>query len=52
MAKSIARRIDGLDWDRIGAELDADGYALTGPLLTAAECYRLRALYPEDSLFR
>ena len=52
MAKSIARRIDGLDWDRIGAELDADGYALTGPLLTAAECDRLRALYPDDALFR
>ena len=26
-----------LDWPRIGAELDAQGWALTGPLLTPGE---------------
>ena len=33
--------IAGLDWARIGAELDAFGCATTGPLLDAAACARL-----------
>src|SRR5512146_799697 len=48
----VERRVDGLDWARIGAELDEFGAARTGPLLTPDECADLAAAYAEDSLFR
>jgi len=41
-----------LEWDRIAEELNANGIALTGPLLTEQQCRELRASYPEDRLFR
>jgi len=41
-----------LDWTRIAAELDAQGWALTGPILTPADCAALAALYPGDAGFR
>ncbi len=41
-----------LDWPRIGRELDARGWALTGPVLSASECDRLAASYADDALFR
>jgi uncharacterized protein len=49
---SPAERVGSLAWDRIGEELDAYGCALTGPVLTAAECAGLAALYPRDEQFR
>ncbi len=56
MAKSpspgIAARIDALDWGAIGEALDGFGCATTGPLLTAAECGALIALYDRDGVFR
>jgi hypothetical protein len=48
----MTARIDALDWAAIEAELDAHGAATTGPLLTAAECAALTALYPEERPFR
>ena len=48
----LAQRVAGLDWPRIEADLDAQGYATTGPLLTADECRALAGLYPEDGPFR
>jgi hypothetical protein len=45
-------RVDDLDWDRIAAELDADGHAVVGPLLEASECAALVQRYPEHDLFR
>jgi hypothetical protein len=48
----LAQRVAGFDWPRIEADLDAQGYATTGPLLTAEECRALAGLYPEDSPFR
>jgi hypothetical protein len=45
-------RIDAIDWQRIGAELDAQGCAVFEKLLTADECRALAALYPDDSRFR
>jgi hypothetical protein len=45
-------RIDALDWAAIGRELDLRGHATTGPLLTAAECAELAALYDDDAGFR
>lgn len=41
-----------LDWERITADLDADGCAVTGPLLSEAECNTLRDSYDVDRLFR
>ncbi|WP_206020766.1 2OG-Fe(II) oxygenase [Roseococcus sp. SYP-B2431] len=48
----IADRVGALDWARIAAELDAEGAATTGPLLSAAECAELTALYDEERRFR
>jgi len=41
-----------LDWDALGAALDARGYATTGPLLDHAACAALAALYDADAGFR
>lgn len=41
-----------LDWKRIAADLDARGWALTGPLLTPQQCADLTALYEQPALFR
>jgi len=41
-----------LDWTRIAAELDARGWALTGPVLTPETCARVTSLYPEEAPFR
>jgi hypothetical protein len=40
------------DWTRIAADLDAQGWALTGPLLSPAECAALAGLYDDDTHFR
>ncbi len=50
--RSIAQRIDGLDWTGIEAALDDHGHASTGRLLDAAECNELIALYDDDARFR
>jgi hypothetical protein len=41
-----------LDWPRIEADLDADGFAVTGPLLDSETCGRLAALYDQPGRFR
>lgn len=43
---------DPLDFSRIAADLDARGWALTGPLLTPRTCAALRGLYDEPDRFR
>jgi uncharacterized protein len=45
-------RIAALDWPRIGADLDAFGAALTGPLLSPDQCAALASLYDEEAPFR
>ena len=49
---AVGERVAALAWDRIGAALDAYGCAVTGPLLTAAECAGLAALYGREEGFR
>ncbi len=44
--------LDRLDWAELGRRLDADGFAVTPPLLTAEQCAALRGLYDVDELFR
>jgi hypothetical protein len=48
----VAARVAALDWARIAADLHAQGWASTGPLLTPAECQGLAACYAEDARFR
>lgn len=48
----LADRIAGLDWNRIAAELDDHGCAVTGPLLGIADCDSFAAGYDDDARFR
>ena len=48
----LAARVAGLPWQALGAELDARGFATTGPLLDAAECAGLAAMYTDERRFR
>jgi hypothetical protein len=36
-------RVSATDWDSVGADLDAYGCGLTGPLLTSDEAARIAA---------
>lgn len=47
-----AERIAALDWERIARELDSQGCAVLGGLVTAAGCAALARSYDEDKLFR
>jgi len=49
---SIETRLAGLQWDRITAELDEQGWATTGPLLNEDERRQLIEAYDNDRLFR
>jgi uncharacterized protein len=51
-AEPWRERVEKSDWRRIGADLDSHGCALTGPLLTPAECAAIAALYGDDERFR
>lgn len=50
--QTIAARLARLDWSRIAADLDASGWATTGPILDPAECTRIASRYDEDPPFR
>jgi uncharacterized protein len=45
-------RVQAADWPRIQADLNSDGCAPTGPLLSADEAAGIAALYGDDSRFR
>ncbi len=47
-----AGRVAGLDWTRLGADLDARGYGLAGRLLSDQACEALIAAYDEDARYR
>ena len=49
---SAASRVAALDWPRIETDLDAEGRAAIGSLLTPAECEAVAALYDEPGRFR
>ncbi|MGY3483579.1 hypothetical protein ACVW1C_001462 [Bradyrhizobium sp. USDA 4011] len=51
-ATSIPARVDALDWDQITTDLDGQGCAVLGGLLTPQECDAIATLYPDDSRFR
>jgi hypothetical protein len=50
--KASAGPVEAIDWDEIAASLDERGYATTPPLLSAAECRDLAALYARENAFR
>jgi uncharacterized protein len=50
--KAPADPVAAIDWDEIAASLDERGYATTPPLLSAAECRDLAALYARENAFR
>jgi hypothetical protein len=52
IAKRCRRRVAALDWEEIGAALDASGFARIPGFLTDAECRRLSASYSDDARFR
>ena len=47
-----AVRVQRLDWAALADELEAQGWAVAGGLLTAAECGGLAALYAREDGFR
>ena len=49
---SLQSRIAGLDWDRLIQEIDVNGWATTGPLLSGKERRALAEAYDDDCLFR
>jgi hypothetical protein len=49
---SSADRIGAIDWPALAADLDARGHAVTGPLLSPAECRALAGLYGSETTFR
>jgi hypothetical protein len=52
MGLTIENRVAALDWPQIDARLDDAGHAVTGPLLSPAECGAIAALYDVDKTFR
>lgn len=52
MANDTSNPAAAPDWRRIAADLDAQGWAGTGPLLDAAACAAMRGLYADEARFR
>lgn len=48
----LKSRVDGLDWRRLGTQIDEDGYAVIERMLVPDECAALARLYEADPLFR
>ncbi|PMY68843.1 MULTISPECIES: 2OG-Fe(II) oxygenase [Pseudomonas] len=51
-APSLEQRLACLDWASIEQQLDQDGSAVIGNLLSAEQCHELGSLYPHSELFR
>jgi hypothetical protein len=49
---SLGARVGALDWDALGCDLDAQGYARTDAVLRPAECEELAKQYDDDGRFR
>jgi hypothetical protein len=50
--KSISKRIEALPWSAIREQLNTQGFAAIGHLLSPEECSQLTKLYANDVLFR
>jgi AraC family transcriptional regulator, regulatory protein of adaptative response / methylated-DNA-[protein]-cysteine methyltransferase len=49
---TLKDRIVTINWEQVAASLNADGYAVIGPILTQAECGAQVSMYPQDDAFR
>jgi hypothetical protein len=49
---SIAERVRAIDWEQVSQDLDAQGSANVGVLLSPNECQSIAGLYPNDDIFR
>ena len=49
---ALGRHGPALDWPRIAADLDGQGWAVTGPVLSPERCAELTDLYPRETGFR
>jgi hypothetical protein len=49
---TIAKRVEDLDWSRIGHDLDERGYATMPRILSEDECEGLAGLFDEEDRFR
>jgi hypothetical protein len=45
-------RVKAVDWQRVSEDLDAEGSAVLGRLLSADECRAIASLYSKNELFR
>ncbi|MGI9413404.1 MAG: 2OG-Fe(II) oxygenase [Hyphomicrobiales bacterium] len=52
MSGALAKRVAKIDWQRTAHDLSQHGYALTGRLLSAADCAAITGLYDRDDRFR
>ncbi|MFP2911340.1 2OG-Fe(II) oxygenase [Pyxidicoccus sp. 3LFB2] len=52
VGQGIPERVSALDWERIHQELDAQGCATVGTLLSSSECTALSETYASDTAFR
>ncbi len=52
IAPTLEARLGAIDCARAGAQLDAEGFAPLGRLLSDADCAELAALYDEEISFR
>ena len=50
--KAVQRCVAAVDWDRVAADLDAQGFAVVPALLSAKDCRSVSSLYPKDGRFR
>jgi uncharacterized protein len=50
--KTAESRVGRCDWNAIGSDLNASGYAVINGLLTPDECADIAALYPHEQHFR
>lgn len=50
--QTLKDRIADYDWTTIGAELDAQGWALLPTMLSIPECHAMQSLYADDGNFR
>jgi uncharacterized protein len=49
---AVARRLERIEWGRVGEELDEQGWSCLPGLLSAAECHALVRKYGDEDAFR
>lgn len=50
--RSIAERVRAINWEQVSQDLDAEGNALLGLLLSPDECRAVAGFYPKEGIFR